>query len=299
MTDVTVASLNIRGIPLTGSRLTAHLQAIGAFFDASDVDVVCLREVATYGHLVRRMRSFRYVSFRRALPGPAGDVVTFSGLPVAWTGFDGFGPVDAPIPRLARLRARLKGALVIRLEQPAMTVVNTHPLANTDGDWSEGNRFMPAHRAQLGMLARAVVSSPGTCRITWTCACGCTSSALSAAWFRSRGTACPPVTTGQGGAGERGRCRNLLRNEYGRNLGMTVSTLNPTACRCSATATCVRASMWSAQSKYSRGQHRKFGPITATMPPGAVASRSLASAAPTASCVGRCSSTFDTKTPVK
>jgi len=69
-------------------------------------------------------------------------------------------PVDASIPRLARLRAQLKGALVTTLEQSAISVINTHPLANTDGDWSEGNRFAAAHRAQLGALARAVGSVP-------------------------------------------------------------------------------------------------------------------------------------------
>jgi endonuclease/exonuclease/phosphatase family metal-dependent hydrolase len=161
MTDLMVASLNIRGIPLTGSRLTARCAAIGAFFEAGDADVVCLQEVATHAHLAllaRRMRSFRYVSVRRTLPGPAGDVVTFSRLPVASTEFHGFGPVAASIPALARLRARLKGALVTRLERPGVAVVNTHPLANTDGDWSERNRFYPAHRGQLSALAGAVGS---------------------------------------------------------------------------------------------------------------------------------------------
>jgi endonuclease/exonuclease/phosphatase family metal-dependent hydrolase len=100
------------------------------------------------------------VSVRRTVPGPAGDVVTFSRLPVAATAFRRYGPVNAPIPRLARLRARLKGVLVTTLEQPAVSVINTHPLANTDGDWSEGSRFVPAHRAQLGALARTVCSVP-------------------------------------------------------------------------------------------------------------------------------------------
>ncbi len=163
MADVTVASLNIRGVPLTGSRLTARCQAIGVFFEASDVDVVCFQEVHTYGHLAllaRRMRSFRYVSFRRAVPGPAGDVVTFSRLPVSSTVFHGFGPVAARIPRLARLSARMKGALVTSLARPGVSVINTHPLANTDGDWSEANRFFPAHRAQLAALSRVIGSAP-------------------------------------------------------------------------------------------------------------------------------------------
>lgn len=162
MTNVTVASLNIRGIPLTGSRLVSRYRAIGAFFEASDVDVACLQEVCTYGHLAllaRQMRSFRYVSVRRALC-PAGDVVTFSRLPLAGTAYHGFGPVPAGIPLRARLQGRLKGALVTKIASCGLSVVNTHPLANGDGDWSAANRFFPAHRTQLAGLSRAVAGVP-------------------------------------------------------------------------------------------------------------------------------------------
>jgi sphingomyelin phosphodiesterase 2 len=163
MTCITVASLNIRGVPLAGSQLAARCRAIGAFFDASDVDVACFQEVHTYAHmalLVRQMRSFQYVSFRRTLPGPAGDAVTFSRLPVASTTYQGLGAVDAGIPRRARFRARLKGALVTRLARPAISLINTHPVANTDGDWSAANRFVPAHRSQLAALSRVIASVP-------------------------------------------------------------------------------------------------------------------------------------------
>lgn len=162
MTRVTVASLNIKGIPLTGSRLVSRCQAIGGFFEASDVDVVCLQEVWTYGHmavLARRMRSFRYVSVRRALC-PAGDVVTFSRLPLAATAYHGFGPVPDGVPLRARLQGRLKGALVTRLASCGLSVVNTHPLANADGDWSAANRFFPAHHVQLAALSRAITGVP-------------------------------------------------------------------------------------------------------------------------------------------
>ena len=153
--NVTVASLNIRGTPLTGSRLAARCQAIGAFFEASDVDVACFQEVHTYAHLVllaRQMRSFRHVSYRPSPLGPAGAVVTFSRVPVVSISFCRFGPVAAPIPGWPR--ARMKGALTTTLTGPRVSVVNTHPVANTDGDWSAGNRFVPAHRAQLSALAR-------------------------------------------------------------------------------------------------------------------------------------------------
>jgi endonuclease/exonuclease/phosphatase family metal-dependent hydrolase len=164
MTRIKVASLNIRGVPLPGSRLAARCQAVGAAFEASDVDVACFQEVHTYFHLAllaRQMRSFRYVSFRRTLPGPAGDVVTFSRLPVLSSAHHGFGPAPAApgIPVLTRLRARMKGALVTRLARPEVAVINTHPVANTDGDWSAGNRFFPVHRAQLTALAGVIGST--------------------------------------------------------------------------------------------------------------------------------------------
>ena len=40
-----------------------------------------------------------------------------------------------------------------RLARPGLCVINTHPVANYDGDWSKANRFYPLHRAQLAVLA--------------------------------------------------------------------------------------------------------------------------------------------------
>jgi hypothetical protein len=158
---VTIASLNTRGIPLTGSQLAGRYAAIGAGFDAGDADVVCCQEVFTYWHLrllARRMRSFRQVSWRPGPFGPYGGLVTFSRRPVSGTAFRRFGrPPPAPgVPRTSRLQARLKGALVTRLARPELCVINTHPVANQDGDWSGANRFYPLHRAELAVLARVV-----------------------------------------------------------------------------------------------------------------------------------------------
>jgi sphingomyelin phosphodiesterase 2 len=162
---LTIASLNTRGIPLTGSQLAQRYAAIGAGFEAGDADVVCCQEVFTYWHLrllTRRMRSFRQVSYQRGPAGPAGALVTFSRRPVSGTRFRRFGPAPpvAGLPRSARFQARVKGALVTRLDQPGLCVINTHPTANYDGDWSETNRYYPLHRAQLAVLAE-VASDAG------------------------------------------------------------------------------------------------------------------------------------------
>ena len=88
--------------------------------------------------------------------------MTFSRLPVAGTVYRSFGmPPESPgISRAARFRAALKGALVTRLAHPGLCIVNTHPVANRDGDWSETGRFCPLHRAQLDVLAEVVRGVP-------------------------------------------------------------------------------------------------------------------------------------------
>ena len=118
--------------------------------------MACFQEVFTYWHLrllVRRMRSFRQVSYRPAPAGPAGGLVTFSRRPVSGTAYRRFGwPPRVRVPRAARYQAALKGALVTRLTRPELCVINTHPVANHDGDWSEANRFYPLQRAQFAVL---------------------------------------------------------------------------------------------------------------------------------------------------
>jgi sphingomyelin phosphodiesterase 2 len=163
---LTVVSLNTWGVPGFGTRLGDRYGAIGAGLDGGDADVACLQEVFSWWHLrllARRMGSFRHVGFRASPAGPAGGLVTFSRLPLAGTVYRGFGspPKTAGISRGARFRARLKGALVTRLARPGPCVVNTHPVANWDGDWSPGNRFYPLHKAQLDVLARVVRGVPG------------------------------------------------------------------------------------------------------------------------------------------
>ncbi len=156
-----LVSLNTRGVPLTGARVADRYAVIGAALEVGDADVACFQEVLTWWHLrllARRMRSFRHVSLRPSPAGPAGGLVTFSRLPMSGTVYRSFGfPRKAPgISRATRLQAGLKGALMTRLARPGLCVINTHPVANRDGDWSQASRFYPLHCAQLAVLARVV-----------------------------------------------------------------------------------------------------------------------------------------------
>jgi endonuclease/exonuclease/phosphatase family metal-dependent hydrolase len=162
---LTIASLNTRGIPLLGSHLAERYGAIAGAFEAAAVDVVSFQEVLTYYHLrqlTRRMPSFRYVSYRPSAVGPAGGLATLSRIPVTASEYERFPIPPATsmvtLPWLTRFKASLKGTLLTRLAQPRMCVVNTHLLANVDGDWSESSRFYAAHQGQLAALARVVDS---------------------------------------------------------------------------------------------------------------------------------------------
>jgi Endonuclease/Exonuclease/phosphatase family len=163
---VRLASLNTRGIPVTGSRLAQRYAAIGAWFEAGDAGVVCLQEVFSYWHLrmlARRMPSFRQVSYRRSAAGPAGGLVTFSRGPASSVRYTGFGvpPKAAGLSAPYRLWDGFKGALVARLAESGLAVVNVHPVPNRDGDWSPSGRFYPWHQAQLAALRGVVQQTPG------------------------------------------------------------------------------------------------------------------------------------------
>ncbi|HEY3559558.1 MAG TPA: endonuclease/exonuclease/phosphatase family protein [Kribbella sp.] len=163
MTGLTIVSLNTRGLPLFGSALRTRYTAIAEAFEKSLVDVVNLQEVLTYRHLHllrRSMPSYR-TNFRPSAAGPAGGLVTFTRHPAVGTRYRRFpaAPTTAGLRRRARLDARLKGVLFTRL--PGLTVLNTHLLANHDGDWSTANRYYPIHHAQLTALTQYAGSVEG------------------------------------------------------------------------------------------------------------------------------------------
>jgi hypothetical protein len=154
------------GLPLRDRRRAARYRAIAAAFESSTVDVLNLQEVLTYAHLsslTLHMPTFAYVRYRRSLLGPAGGLVTMSRVPLATVGYHRLPAPSVPpgLRMRSRLSARLKGVLMTRLAQPNLWLLNTHPMANGDGDWSPGNRYETMQRAQLAGLARVLGSVPG------------------------------------------------------------------------------------------------------------------------------------------
>ncbi|WP_237771341.1 endonuclease/exonuclease/phosphatase family protein [Kribbella sp. ALI-6-A] len=155
-----IATLNTRGTPVRRSQLAGRYGAIGAAFEASDVDIVNVQEVHSYYHLhllKTAMPSYGEVNYRPSLLGPAGGLVTFVRGSVAARGYHRL-PIGAGLeaPRWSRAAAPFKGMLLTRLDRPGVWLANTHLLANYDGDWSDDSRFTPVHQGQLESLARMI-----------------------------------------------------------------------------------------------------------------------------------------------
>ncbi|MEV5965002.1 endonuclease/exonuclease/phosphatase family protein [Kribbella sp. NPDC051952] len=158
---LTVATLNTRGLPLKGSRISERFTAIAAHFNASEIDLVCLQEVFAYRHLThlrKGMPSFPHAAYRRSVVGPAGGLVTLSRLRFAGTAYARLPRPSrhSGLPARTRLNALHSGMLTVRLSDSGVRVINIHPTANTDGNWSEQNRFRQLQHDQLTALAQAV-----------------------------------------------------------------------------------------------------------------------------------------------
>jgi endonuclease/exonuclease/phosphatase family metal-dependent hydrolase len=131
-----------------------RLRALATRLDG--YDVVCLQEVM-YRH--------NAVLLRRLLPGlrhhaHAGTVVLKGGLVVLsrWP-ITGYRFVRYPLTAPARTEYLMrKGAQIVSLATDGgeLVVVNTHLSANRDDDWSPGNRYTLAQRAEFDRLTAAL-----------------------------------------------------------------------------------------------------------------------------------------------
>ncbi len=132
-------------------------RALGEILNGSAFDVICLQEILWRWGLaeLRAMcRTYPHVVYAAQGPAITGGLVTLSRWPTVEQRYVVYRV------RTARGRPHVdwflrKGLLITRFEiasQP-VTVVNTHLMANSDGDWSRTNRYSAALRAELHQLA--------------------------------------------------------------------------------------------------------------------------------------------------
>jgi endonuclease/exonuclease/phosphatase family metal-dependent hydrolase len=160
-TSLRVLTLNTYNSRLVG-RLGARRRALGEILDRSLFDVVCLQEIVWRWNVTELRaicRTYPHAACAAHGPVATGGLVTLSRWPIVEHRYAAYRV------RTARRRPRpdwflRKGLLITRLAIAGhpVTVVNTHLLANVDGDWSRTNRHSLALRAELRQLAEELAT---------------------------------------------------------------------------------------------------------------------------------------------
>ena len=126
----------------------------------TSIDIISFQEVFTYRDLLllrRNLSSYPYIGYAPSLVGPKGAMVTFSKIPIGTVNYASFlkPTKDAAGSKISMmlLKSCLKGILFVHVPKKSLIIINTHPLSNKDGDWSNTNRFYDIHKAQLSALA--------------------------------------------------------------------------------------------------------------------------------------------------
>jgi sphingomyelin phosphodiesterase 2 len=152
-TQLSILSFNISLAPFLW-RPYSRIAAFSKEAVVTNADVINLQEVHTYDTLWllrKRLRHLPYLAFKPGLFGPKAGLVTFSKRPIELVSFNAL--------------SSHKGVLISRLES-RVTINNVHLLANTDGDWSPGNRFYALQKEQLAQLNNILTEQTGDVVLT-------------------------------------------------------------------------------------------------------------------------------------
>ncbi len=163
MPDLTLLTLNCFGVPMPGT--LARLRTIGRVLDEERPDVACLQEVQLHRYrrlLLGTVRQLPHVQHEPFWHAPKGGLLTLSRHPFEHCHFSLYRHRGWwHTPSLADWLLH-KGALMTTLQVAGLqvTVLNTHLIANYDGNWAPTNRYARAERAELAQLAELVAQAP-------------------------------------------------------------------------------------------------------------------------------------------
>jgi len=163
MPRLRLLSFNCLGVPALSTR--ARLRTLARLVDEEQPDVVCLQEIQLhpYLRLIRRhVTALPHTAHEPFLHAPKGGLVTLSRLPVLRAEFELYRHRGWwHTPSLADWLLH-KGFLATHhdLDGQPVIVINTHLVANYDGDWTPDNRYARAERAELAQLAAFLAGLP-------------------------------------------------------------------------------------------------------------------------------------------
>jgi len=161
--SLSLLTLNCFGTPVPTTR--RRLLALARQLEQSALQLICLQEVqlVTYQDLlIQACASYPFQAYEPYLHCPMGGLVTLSRVPLASQRFEVFGEQGLwYLPTLMDKILR-KGMLITSLHwgHVPVVIINTHILANYNGDWERQGVFARMQEKQLRQLAETIVAQP-------------------------------------------------------------------------------------------------------------------------------------------
>jgi len=157
---LTLATLNTFGVPFA-RKTRARLATVARELNHPTLDVVCLQEVQMARYvplLTQAFTHFPFAAFEPFIYAPKGGLMTLSRRQFEQTDFllyreRGWWHTLSIADWMLH-----KGALLTRMTVfgTPVIVINTHLIANYDGDWSHDNRYAQIEATELRQLAGLV-----------------------------------------------------------------------------------------------------------------------------------------------
>ena len=156
-------SLNCFGTPVPTTR--RRLLALASQLERSNLQVICLQEVQSFVYqklLTQACASYPYQAYEPYLHCPKGGLVTLSRVPLATQRFELYTEQGRWYLPTVMDKILQKGMLMTSLYWAGIPVViiNTHLLANYNGDWERHGVFARMEAKQLEQLAKTITAQP-------------------------------------------------------------------------------------------------------------------------------------------
>lgn len=162
-TSLSLLSLNCFGAPVPTTR--RRLRALAQHLEQSSLQIVCLQEVQLFAYrdlLFKTCVSYPFQAYEPHLHCPKGGLVTLSRTPLVTQYFETFVEQGAWYLPTAMDRFLRKGMLISTLYwgDVPVVVINTHILANYNGNWGRAGVYTRMQEKQLLQLAQTVAAQP-------------------------------------------------------------------------------------------------------------------------------------------
>lgn len=161
--SLSLLTFNCFGAPVPTTR--RRLLALARQLEHSALQLVCLQEVQLVFYqrlLIQACASYPFQAFEPHLHSPRGGLVTLSRLPLTTRRFETYTEQGRWYLPTAMDRFLRKGMLITSLQwaHVPVVIINTHIIANYNGDWERQGVFARMQEKQLRQLAEMVTAQP-------------------------------------------------------------------------------------------------------------------------------------------